>query len=132
MMERIAEIARITRDDYGVSSSLHAHGGCYIEFEDEIDRAMDDLSPDLVGLCVDTGHSAYAGIDRVGLIRRYGSRVFHMHLQGHRSGRAGRLRCRRHRLLQRCRPRHLLSARRGMVDFAAACAMRLATSAMVA
>ena len=81
MMERIAEIARITRDDYGVSSSLHAHGGCYIEFEDEIDRAMNDLSPDLVGLCVDTGHAAYAGIDPVALIRRYGSRLIHMHFK---------------------------------------------------
>ena len=81
MMERIAELARIARDDYGVRASLHAHAGCYVEFEDEIDRAMDDLPPDLVGLCVDTGHSAYAGIDPVALIRRYGSRVGHMHLK---------------------------------------------------
>jgi inosose dehydratase len=81
MMERIAELARIARDDYGVASSLHAHAGCNIEFEDELDRAMDDLPPDLVGLCVDTGHSAYAGIDPVSLIRRYGSRVRHMHLK---------------------------------------------------
>lgn len=80
-MERIGEIARIARDDYGVSSSLHAHAGCYIEFEDEVDRAMDDLPPGLVGLCVDTGHSAYAGMDPVALIRRYDSRVRHVHFK---------------------------------------------------
>ena len=81
MMDRIAEIARIARDDYGVVASLHAHAGSFIEFEDEIDHAMHDLAPDLVGLCVDTGHSAYAGIDPIALIRRYGSRVCHMHLK---------------------------------------------------
>ena len=63
MMGRIAELARIARDDYGVLSTLHAHAGCFIEFEDEVDRAMQDLPEDLVGLCVDTGHAAYAAID---------------------------------------------------------------------
>lgn len=80
-MERIREIARVARDDYGVESTLHAHAGCYIEFEDEVERAMDDLPEDLVGLCVDTGHSAYAGIDPVALIRRHGSRVRHVHFK---------------------------------------------------
>ena len=81
MMGRIAAIARVARDDYGVRSTLHAHAGCFIEFSDELDRAMADLPEDLVGLCVDTGHSAYAGIDPVALIRRYGRRVRHMHLK---------------------------------------------------
>ncbi len=81
MMERIRHLARIARDDYGVGSTLHAHAGCFIEFEDEIDRAMQDLPDDLVGLCVDTGHAAYAGIDPVALIRRYASRVRHLHLK---------------------------------------------------
>jgi inosose dehydratase len=81
MMDRITEIARIAHDDYGVVSTLHPHGGCFVEFEDEVDRAMDDLSPELVGLCVDTGHSAYAGIDPAALIRRYGGRLWHMHFK---------------------------------------------------
>jgi inosose dehydratase len=81
MMKRITEVARIARDDYGVSSYLHPHAGSYIEFEDEIDRAMNDLPPDLIGLCIDTGHTAYAGMDPVSLIRRYGPRVGHAHLK---------------------------------------------------
>lgn len=81
MMQRIAELARIARDDYGVKSTLHAHAGCWIEYEDELDRAMNDLPDDLVGLCVDTGHAAYAGSDPVALIRRYGSRIGHMHFK---------------------------------------------------
>ena len=81
MMKRVADIARIAQQEYGIRSTLHAHAGCFIEFEDEIDRAMADLPDDLVGLCVDTGHAAYAGIDPVALIRRYGTRVTHMHLK---------------------------------------------------
>jgi inosose dehydratase len=81
MMARIAELARIARDDYGIASTLHAHAGCHIEYEDELERAMADLSEELVGLCIDTGHAAYAGIDPVALILRYGGRVRHMHLK---------------------------------------------------
>ena len=80
-MERITTLARLARDEYGVRATLHPHAGCYIEYEDEIDRAMADLSADLVGLCVDTGHSAYAGIDPVRLIRRYAGRLGHMHFK---------------------------------------------------
>jgi len=81
MMGRIEQIAQIAQDEFDVKSYLHPHAGCYIEFEDEVDRAMKDLSPDLVGLCVDTGHSAYAGIDPVKLIERYASRIGHMHFK---------------------------------------------------
>jgi inosose dehydratase len=81
MMDRVIEVARIARDDYGVSSFLHPHAGCYLEFEDEIDRAMSDLPARLVGLCVDTGHSAYAGVDPVALIHRYGARIGHVHFK---------------------------------------------------
>jgi inosose dehydratase len=81
MMDRIAELAKIARDEYGVRSTLHAHAGCYIEFEDEMDRAMNDLPADLVGLCIDTGHAAYAGANSVALIRRYAGRIGHMHLK---------------------------------------------------
>jgi inosose dehydratase len=81
MMERIVTIARIASDEYGVTSTLHSHAGCYIEYADEIDRAMADLPEELVGLCVDTGHAAYAGIDPVQLIRRYAGRVKHVHFK---------------------------------------------------
>jgi inosose dehydratase len=81
MMERIREIAHLAREEYGVDATLHAHAGCYIEFEDEIDRVMADLPEEQLGLCVDTGHSAYAGIDPVKLIRRYGRRVRHLHFK---------------------------------------------------
>ena len=81
MIGRIVELARIAWNEYGVTSTLHAHAGTNIEFEDELDRAMADAPENLLGLCVDTGHSAYAGIDPVKLIHKYGKRIGHMHLK---------------------------------------------------
>jgi len=42
---------------------------------------MADLPQELVGLCIDTGHAAYAGADPVKLIRRYAARIGHMHFK---------------------------------------------------
>lgn len=81
MMELIGEIATIARDEYGVTATLHPHAATHIEYRDETDRAMDDLDPALVKLCVDTGHSAYAGVDPVDLVKTYGDRVRHLHFK---------------------------------------------------
>jgi inosose dehydratase len=81
MMSFFADVARVTRDEFGMQPSLHAHAGTYVEFEDEVDRAMNDLPDDLVGLCVDTGHTVYAGFDPAAVIERYGSRIRHLHFK---------------------------------------------------
>ena len=40
---------------------VHPHAGSFIEFEDEIERLLDETDLDL---CLDTGHVAYAGMSR--------------------------------------------------------------------
>lgn len=80
MMITIREVAKICQQ-YGVTPTLHPHAGSYIEYRDEVNRAMADLDPNLVKLCVDTGHSAYAGIDPAELIRTYGERVAYIHFK---------------------------------------------------
>ena len=81
MHERIRTAARIAREHYGLSPSLHAHAGGYIEFEDELEHALDALDEDLVKICLDTGHSLYSGFDPVALFRRYSARVDYIHLK---------------------------------------------------
>lgn len=81
MLALIGEVARLARNDYGVDPVLHHHAACYVEYGDEIARAMDALAPAGVGLCVDTGHAAYAGLDPAALVRDYGSAVRHLHLK---------------------------------------------------
>ena len=80
MMATIAEVGRLARD-HGIGAVLHPHAACYIEYADEVDRAMADVGEDLLGLCIDTGHSAYAGIDPTALLRKYGRRTTYLHFK---------------------------------------------------
>ncbi len=61
-----------------VRAVVHPHAGGYIEFEDEIERVLDETG---LGLCLDTGHALYAGSDPAALIRRYKTRLEHVHLK---------------------------------------------------
>jgi inosose dehydratase len=80
LMAGISSVAQIAVE-HELTAVLHPHVAGYIEFRDEIDRALETLDPDLVKLCIDTGHSAYAGIDPAQLFRDYAGRVAHLHLK---------------------------------------------------
>ncbi len=81
MHERIRAAAVIGRDEYGLLPSIHAHAGGCVEFEDELERVLDAVDETLLGICLDTGHSLYAGFDPVALFRRHAARVSYIHLK---------------------------------------------------
>jgi myo-inosose-2 dehydratase len=62
----------------GIGLVYHHHMGTVIESEAEIDRLM-AATGDTVGLLLDTGHAAYAGVDPAPLIRRHADRIKHVH-----------------------------------------------------
>lgn len=78
---RLRTAARIAREEYGLRTCLHAHAGGWVEFEDELESALEAVDEDLLGLCVDTGHSLYAGFDPIALLRRHAARVHYVHLK---------------------------------------------------
>ena len=65
----------------GVSVVFHPHAGTHVETDAELDGLMAVVPPELVGLCLDTGHIAYGGGDPVAVARRFGARVRHVHLK---------------------------------------------------
>lgn len=77
MLDAIELIAAMA-ECYGLRAGLHPHAGTYIEYEDEIERFLDDSD---VGLCLDTGHLAYAGTVAHEALARYGDRLAHVHLK---------------------------------------------------
>lgn len=81
MIETIGEVARIASEDFGLRPVLHPHCGTHVEFADEIERALADLPHATIGLCVDTGHSAVAGMSAAKLVERYADRVEYLHLK---------------------------------------------------
>jgi inosose dehydratase len=80
MMQTITELSLICRE-YDIVPVVHPHAGTFIEYRDEIDRAMKDLDGDLVKLCVDSGHCRYAGINPSELIEAYQDRVEYIHFK---------------------------------------------------
>lgn len=81
MIENIRAVSDVARDKYGVRATIHPHAGGYIEFADELERLVADIPADVAGLCLDTGHLAYAGMDPVETLRRYWERTDYIHFK---------------------------------------------------
>lgn len=74
-LDVLAEMA----GERGLALAYHPHMGTVVEGEDEIDALMSATRG--LKLLVDTGHSAFAGLDPLSLLRRYRERVAHVHLK---------------------------------------------------
>jgi len=81
LVDGVHALARLAADEYGLLPCFHPHAGTHVEFEPEVERLVAATDPELVSLCVDTGHCAYAGIDPVELYRRHAARVAYLHLK---------------------------------------------------
>jgi len=77
ILTRVAESCR----ELGLATVFHHHAGTFVETPDEIARLCESTDPDLIGLCLDTGHYFYGGGDPVEAVRTYGSRIRHLHLK---------------------------------------------------
>jgi inosose dehydratase len=80
-LHRIGESARRA----GLTIVYHHHMGTGVQTAEEIDRLMQATDPGLVSLLVDPGHLTFSGDDPIALLRRYASRVRHIHLKDVRS-----------------------------------------------
>ena len=74
---RLAEVAAAR----GLVAAFHPHAGTRVEFRDEVERLLEETDPSMVRLCVDTGHSTYAGMDPVELCRAHADRLSYVHLK---------------------------------------------------
>jgi inosose dehydratase len=62
----------------GLALAYHHHMGTVVESEAEIDALM-AATRTSVGLLLDTGHLTYAGGDPLGVAKRFGARIVHVH-----------------------------------------------------
>jgi inosose dehydratase len=65
----------------GLKLGFHNHAGTYIETPTELKKLMSLTDPQLVGLCLDTGHYVYGGGDPVQAIDTYRNRLVYVHLK---------------------------------------------------
>ncbi|RYC29105.1 AP endonuclease [Lichenibacterium minor] len=81
MVANIRAVARLARDRHGVRAVIHPHAGGHVEFADEVARIVADVPADEAGLCIDTGHTLYAGMDPVETLERYADRLDYVHFK---------------------------------------------------
>jgi inosose dehydratase len=78
LVEGVDAVGKLATRDYGLRPVFHPHVGSHVEFADEIERLLASLPIDL---CLDTGHSAYAGVDPVTTFERFAARIPYLHLK---------------------------------------------------
>ena len=76
-LNRLGKVAK----DHGMTLTYHHHMGTVVQTEEEIDRFMEMVDPELVFLLFDSGHLSFAGIDPEKVLRKYVGRVRHVHLK---------------------------------------------------
>jgi len=63
--DRIATVAKMGTEEYGLTVGMHAHAGGFIDLK----------------ICFDTGHHSYAGFDPVAFMKRHIDRISYMHFK---------------------------------------------------
>lgn len=78
--EGMNELGQIAKDR-GMTLTYHHHMGTVVQTLEETDRFLELTDPNLVFLLYDTGHFAFAGEDPLVAVKRYISRIRHVHLK---------------------------------------------------
>ncbi|MGI9390171.1 MAG: sugar phosphate isomerase/epimerase family protein, partial [Boseongicola sp.] len=79
--DRIAHVAKLGTEEYGLTVGMHAHAAGFIDFEPELERLLDEIDESILKICFDTGHHSYAGYDPVAFMQRNISRISYMHFK---------------------------------------------------
>ena len=79
--DRIATIAKMGTEEYGLTVGMHAHAAGFIDFEPELERLLDEVDESILKICFDTGHHSYAGYDPVAFMKRHINRISYMHFK---------------------------------------------------
>ena len=79
--DRIATVAKMGAEDYGLTVGIHAHAAGFMDFEPELERLLDEVDESILKICFDTGHHSYAGFDPVAFMERHMGRISYMHFK---------------------------------------------------
>ena len=81
LLETTERAARLVRDELDLVLAFHPHAETHVETEAQIERFLAAIDPDLVTLCFDTGHHAYAGGEPLAFMRRHHDRIGYLHVK---------------------------------------------------
>lgn len=79
--EGAQRIAETVKKETGLRTVFHHHCAGYVETPGEIDTLLRLTDPSLLGLCFDSGHIRFGGGDPLAILRKYYSRIWHVHFK---------------------------------------------------
>jgi inosose dehydratase len=91
--------------------------GTVVQSEAETERLMNGTDPEYVSLLFDSGHFAYAGEDPVAVVKKYISRIKHVHLKDIRPDEVEKVKAENKSFLQGVRAGAFTIPGDGCVDF---------------
>ncbi len=80
LTEGMDHLGKIAREE-GMKLAFHHHMGTGVQTVEETERFLNDTNPDYVYLLFDSGHFAFSGEDPVAALKKFISRVGHVHLK---------------------------------------------------
>lgn len=116
---RFRDIARMGHEEYGLTVSIHPHAAGFIDFEAEVERLLADIDPRILKICLDTGHSHYAGFDPVAFMARHMDRIAYVHFKDIDPGVKADAVARRTGFYDACGQGIFCNLGKGMTDFQA-------------
>jgi inosose dehydratase len=81
LIETTHKVANLAHDRFALKTVFHPHTDTHVEYEEQIEKLLEDTDPRRVFLCLDTGHHAYRGGDPVRFMRRHHERIPYLHLK---------------------------------------------------
>lgn len=79
--KQIDRLAKAVREEFGLQFQFHPHAETHVDTHVNVDRFLAETDPDLVTLCLDTGHISYCDGDNLKLIHDYPERIGYVHLK---------------------------------------------------
>ena len=117
LCEGLNRLGKIAKEEYGISLTFHHHMGTVVQSEAETERLMNGTDPEYVSLLFDSGHFAYAGEDPVEVVKKYISRIKHVHLKDIRPDEVAKVKAENKSFLQGVRAGAFTIPGDGCVDF---------------
>jgi inosose dehydratase len=81
LIDTTHRVADIAHDRFGLHVVFHPHAETHVEYENQIEKFLEDTDPARLSLCLDTGHHAYRGGDPVRFMRKHHKRIPYLHLK---------------------------------------------------
>ena len=75
------QLGRVLADECDVDLVFHPHADSHVGTQQEVERFLADTDPELVNLCLDTGHISYCGGDNLSIIEKFPERIGYVHLK---------------------------------------------------